>query len=132
MHVLTLAPLRPDGVRAVLEFIFAVHPSSVEAPRDQKQPESEAEAQARKRGANITTEALKVAAQLLGVPPRTVSAEDWFVGIGPQLLAMLDGEQEQELVKVASYIICSGFLAKKHLGAPGRAAVFLVLGVAAC
>jgi hypothetical protein len=117
MRILTLVPLRPDGVRATLEFIFSVHPSS--SLGDDKPPD-DSEKDSHKQGANITTEAVKVATRLFGAPPRSIKPEEWFAGIGPQLLAMLDGEQGQELIKVASHIICSGFLSKKHLGAPGE------------
>lgn len=41
MDALTLLPQRPDGVRATLEFVFSVHPSSAiknsEAASPQKQ-----------------------------------------------------------------------------------------------
>ncbi|CAJ2511964.1 Uu.00g075890.m01.CDS01 [Anthostomella pinea] len=111
MDVLTLLPQRPDGIRATLEFVFSVHPSSTlrasEAATTQKQ------------GANITMEALKMASILLSVPPASVSPADWFPGIAPQLLRLLDGNDGADLVKVASYVIGFGILGRKQFGAPG-------------
>ncbi|KAI5860447.1 hypothetical protein GGS23DRAFT_237332 [Durotheca rogersii] len=113
MDILTLLPQRPDGVRSTLEFVFSVHPSSTlrasDAPTLQKQ------------GANITMEALKLATNLLSAPPATVSPEEWFPGIAPQLLALLDGKDGQDLVKAAAYVIGFGVLGRRQFGAPGSA-----------
>src|SRR5690349_8953358 len=80
--ILASLPLRSDGVRSALEFVFSVHPSSAinttEAPAPQKQ------------GANITQAALSMATQLLATPPAAFTPEKWFPGIAPQLLALLD------------------------------------------
>ncbi|KAL2016521.1 hypothetical protein VTK56DRAFT_3449 [Thermocarpiscus australiensis] len=113
METLTLVPLRPDGVRATLEFVFSVHPSSTVKVSEAAVPQ--------KRGANITHEALNVASSLLSAPPASVGAETWYAGIAPQLLALLDGGEGPELTKAASYIIGFGILGRKASGAPGTA-----------
>ncbi|KAI0407992.1 hypothetical protein F4802DRAFT_605385 [Xylaria palmicola] len=110
MDILMLLPQRPDGVRATLEFVFSVHPSSTVRP-------SEAAA-SQKQGANITMEALKMASSLLSVPPASVKPETWFPGIAPQLLALLDGNDGLDLAKVAAYVIGFGVLGRKKFGAP--------------
>lgn len=112
METLTLVPLRPDGVRATLEFVFAVHPSSTVRVSEAAVPQ--------KRGANITHESLNVASSLLSAPPASVAPETWYSGISPQLLALLDGDEGPELMKAASYIIGFGILGRKASGAPGR------------
>ena len=112
MGILTVLPLRPDGVRATLEFVFAVHPSSSAARF------SEASAP-QKDGANITQEALAMASQLISLPPSSTSPEAWFSGVSKQLLPLLDGNEGLELTKVASYIIGFGILGRKSTGAPG-------------
>ncbi|KAI1084735.1 hypothetical protein F5B20DRAFT_219377 [Whalleya microplaca] len=111
MDVLTLLPLRPDGVRATLEFIFSVDPTSTVRAAEAAEPH--------KQGANITMEALKLASSLLSTPPATVGPEEWFPGIAPQLLALLDGKDGADLAKAAAYIIGFGVLGRKQFGAPG-------------
>ncbi|KAJ4307074.1 hypothetical protein N0V88_000449 [Collariella sp. IMI 366227] len=113
MEKLTLVPLRPDGVRATLEFVFSVHPSSTVKVSEAAVPQ--------KRGANITHEALGIASNLLSTPPTKVTPETWYSIIAPQLLVLLDGGEGQELVKAASYIIGFGILGRKASGAPGTA-----------
>ncbi|KAI5925460.1 hypothetical protein F4810DRAFT_717778 [Camillea tinctor] len=111
MDVLTLLPQRPDGVRATLEFVFSVHPSSTVRASEAATPQ--------KQGANITMEALKMASNLLSVPPASVGPEKWFPGIAPQLLRLLDGNDGPDLAKVAAYVIGFGVLGRKQFGAPG-------------
>ncbi|KAI1097393.1 hypothetical protein F4804DRAFT_174749 [Jackrogersella minutella] len=111
MDILTLLPQRPAGVRATLEFVFSVHPSSTvrisEAATTQTQ------------GANITMEALQLASNLLSAPPATVSPEKWYLGVAPQLLSLLDGKEGPDLVKAAAYVIGFGVLGRRRFGAPG-------------
>ncbi|CAK7264763.1 hypothetical protein SEPCBS119000_001161 [Sporothrix epigloea] len=115
VNQLAILPLRDDGVRATLEFVFSVHPSS--------QQNSAAAAGApispQKQGAQITLEALKMATRLLANPPACAKAGDWFRGIAPQLLSLLDGHDGLELAKVAAYVIGFGILGRKSYGAPG-------------
>lgn len=111
IDILTLLPQRPDGVRATLEFVFSVHPSSTVKVSEAAAPQ--------KQGANITMEAMKMATTLLSVPPATVKPEAWFPGIAPQLLALLDGNAGPDLAKVAAYVIGFGVLGRKQFGGPG-------------
>lgn len=111
MEKLTLVPLRPDGVRGTLEFVFSVHPSGTVKVSEAAVPQ--------KRGANITHEALNIASNLLSTPPASVTPEMWYSAISPQLLVLLDGAEGPELVKAASYIIGFGVLGRKASGAPG-------------
>ncbi|TGJ84251.1 hypothetical protein E0Z10_g4529 [Xylaria hypoxylon] len=111
MDILTLLPQKPDGVRATLEFVFSVHPSSIVAISEAAAPQ--------KQGANITIEALKMASTLLSVPPASVKPDVWFPGVAPQLLALLDGDDGPDLAKAAAYVIGFGVLGRKQFGAPG-------------
>ncbi|KUI67996.1 RNA polymerase II assembly factor RTP1 [Cytospora mali] len=113
MGVLTRIPLRPDGVRSTAEFVFSVHPSNTVSSSEAANPQ--------KQGANITHEALNMAAKLIAYAPRGTSPGDWYQGIGPQLLALLDGKDGPELMKVAAYVIGFGILGRKQTGAPGTA-----------
>ncbi|KAK3345320.1 hypothetical protein B0H65DRAFT_466282 [Neurospora tetraspora] len=110
---LTVIPLREEGVRASLEFAFAVHPSSTVKLSEAAVPQ--------KRGANITHEALVLASNLLSSPPSTVTPDEWYSGIAPQLFALLDGGEGPELKKVVAYVIGFGILGRKVSGAPGTA-----------
>jgi hypothetical protein len=109
--ILSTLPLRPDGVRGTLEFVFAVHPSSTVQTSEAAAPQ--------KQGAIITHEALSLASTMLSVPPKRVTPEVWFAGVAPQLLKLLDGNEGPELTKVASYVIGFGILGRKEFGAPG-------------
>lgn len=109
--VLSTLPLRPDGVRGTLEFVFAVHPTSTVKNSEAATPQ--------KQGANITHEALKLATAMLATPPKRVRPEAWYSGIAPQLLKLLDGDDGPEMTKVASYVIGFGILGRKDFGAPG-------------
>ena len=112
MEVLTRIPLRHGGVRATVEFIFSVHPSSTVGAPEEASPQ--------KQGANITQEALNMATRLLGNPPSGMTADAWFSGIAPQLFSLLDGQDGPELMKVASYVIGFGILGRRQFGAPGN------------
>lgn len=98
-------------MRGTLEFVFAVHPTSTVKNSEAATPQ--------KQGANITHEALKMASVMLSLPPKRVTPEDWFSGIAPQLLRLLDGNDGPEMTKVASYVIGFGILGRKDFGAPG-------------
>ncbi|KAL6885142.1 hypothetical protein HDV57DRAFT_492161 [Trichoderma longibrachiatum] len=111
MRTLTQLPLRPDGVRATMEFVFAVHPSNTGKPAE--------DAASGKQGAAITHEAVAVATKLLSSVPATMSAQQWFVGISGQLFALFDGEAGPDVAKTAAQIVGFGILGKKQFGAPG-------------
>ncbi|KAK4165081.1 hypothetical protein QBC43DRAFT_42322 [Cladorrhinum sp. PSN259] len=113
LEILALVPLRENAVRPTMEFVFALHPSSTIKTSEAAVPQ--------KKGANITHEALQMATNLLAAAPVSITPEKWYSGIGPQLLALLDGEEGPELVRAASYIIGFGILGRKASGAPGTA-----------
>ncbi|KAK3997079.1 hypothetical protein QBC44DRAFT_107130 [Cladorrhinum sp. PSN332] len=113
LEILSLIPLRENAVRPTMEFVFALHPSSTMKTSEAAVPQ--------KRGANITHEALQMATNLLAASPASVTPEKWYSGVGPQLLALLDGDEGPELVRAASYIIGFGILGRKVSGAPGTA-----------
>ncbi|RYP65018.1 hypothetical protein DL771_008515 [Monosporascus sp. 5C6A] len=113
MNELTRLPQRPNGVRAILEFVFSVHPSSTVKMSEAASPQ--------KQGANITMEALKMASNLLSVPPADTDPREWFTGIAPQLLSLLDGKDGTDLAKVAAYVIGFGILGRRKYGSLGSA-----------
>lgn len=109
ISILARLPLRPQGVHHTIEFVLSVHPSST----------SRNESAGPGRGANITHEALNAASRLISSPPVGMAPEDWFNGISPQLLSLLDGDGEPEMDRAAAFIIGFGILGKKQFGAPG-------------
>ncbi|TFA99432.1 hypothetical protein CCMA1212_008786 [Trichoderma ghanense] len=111
MRTLTQLPLRPDGVRATMEFVFAVHPSNAGKPAE--------DAAGGKQGAAITHEAVAVATKLLSSVPATMDAQQWFEGIAGQLFALFDGEAGPDVAKTAAQIVGFGILGRKQFGAPG-------------
>ncbi|EAQ83880.1 hypothetical protein CHGG_10284 [Chaetomium globosum CBS 148.51] len=104
---------RPDGVRATLEFVASIHPSSTVNVSEAAVPQS--------KGANITQEALALAANAISRPARTMTPEAWYPAIATQLLTLLDGNEGPDLAKAAAYIIGFNILGKKSSGAPGTA-----------
>ncbi|TLS26965.1 hypothetical protein PpBr36_04357 [Pyricularia pennisetigena] len=113
MRLLAAVPLRRYGVRATLEFIFAVHPLN-ESSSMEKKPDGAA------RGpTKISPEAMALASRLLSMPPSSIDPETWFAGIAPQLLDILDGRDGLDLTKVAAYVIGFGILGRRQFGAPG-------------
>ncbi|KAL0260879.1 hypothetical protein SLS55_004571 [Diplodia seriata] len=70
-------------------------------------------------GPSLPLEALMQASKLLSSVPSSMDAESYFTALAPQLLAMLDGAEGQELAKAAALVVGSGILGKKALGAPG-------------
>ncbi|KAL7922029.1 hypothetical protein ACQKWADRAFT_294255 [Trichoderma austrokoningii] len=112
MRSLTSLPLRSDGVRATMEFVFAVHPSNTGKPTNDGGSRG-------KEGADITHEAAAVATKLLSSVPASMNAQQWFDGISGQLFALFDGEAGPDVAKTAAQIVGFGILGKKQFGAPG-------------
>ncbi|KJZ80234.1 hypothetical protein HIM_00084 [Hirsutella minnesotensis 3608] len=112
LQTLTRLPLRADGVRSTLEFVFSVHPSNTAAVASGTQPQ--------KNGAGITHEAVAMAMKLLSSVPSTLTPEAWFEGISTQMFALMGGGAGQELAKTAAQIVGFGILGKKQYGAPGK------------
>ncbi|KAG6017003.1 hypothetical protein E4U43_002576 [Claviceps pusilla] len=96
-----------------MEFVFSVHPSNQDATAHSQQPQ--------KSGANITHEAVAVATRLLSTVPATISPEEWYGGISPQIFSLFDGDAGEDLAKTAAQIVGFGILGKKQMGAPGAA-----------
>ena len=110
---LALLPLRPNGVRHLIEFIAASHPSTPKSsiPEDSKSSQ----------GPALPIEALAQASKVLSSPPKGQSTQLWLSQLAPQLLELLDGEGGKELSSAAAYIIGIGILGKRSIGAPGSA-----------
>ncbi|KAH6713742.1 hypothetical protein BKA61DRAFT_48215 [Leptodontidium sp. MPI-SDFR-AT-0119] len=109
ISTLARLPLRPRGVQHTVEFVLSVHPSTSGSNSSANTG----------RGASISHEALNAASRLLSSPPAGMLAEEWFDGIAPQLLSLLDGDGEPEMDRAAAFVIGFGILGRKQYGAPG-------------
>ncbi|RKF56856.1 putative protein required for cell viability [Golovinomyces cichoracearum] len=108
ISTLSYLPLRAGGVQDTIEFILSVHPSNTNATLETTGKRS-----------SVTHEALNSISKLLSSPPSSILIKDWFDGIAPQLLYLLQGDGEPEMDKVAAYVIGFGILGRRQLGAPG-------------
>ncbi|KAL6235807.1 hypothetical protein BDW75DRAFT_128044 [Aspergillus navahoensis] len=106
--LLSRVPLRSNGVLQTIVFLAS-----------QLAPSLGHEAQGQGPGGlRITVNAIMHASRLLSAVPQGMEASDYFKVIGPQLLALIDGD-DPDLRKAAAYIIGNGILGKKAYGAPG-------------
>ncbi|PVH84121.1 hypothetical protein DL98DRAFT_453607 [Cadophora sp. DSE1049] len=109
ISALARLPLRSRGVQHTIEFVLSVHPST----------SSSSASASTGRGADISHDALNAISRLLSSPPAGMSAEEWFGGLAPQLLSLLDGDGEPEMDRAAAFVIGFGILGRKQYGAPG-------------
>jgi hypothetical protein len=108
---LSLLPLRPNGVRYTIEFIASSYPArQAPATQDDAKPS---------KGPALPLEGLQQASRLLSSIPQSMTAEEYLTRLAPQLLELLDQTEEKELSRAAAFIIGSGILGKRALGAPG-------------
>ncbi|RDI80918.1 hypothetical protein Vi05172_g9076 [Venturia inaequalis] len=108
---LSLLPLRPNGVRHTIEFIASSYPARpVTASEDGPKPS---------KGAALPLEGLQQASRLLSSIPESMTADEYLTRLAPQLLHHLDQAEEKELSRAAAFVIGSGILGKRALGAPG-------------
>ncbi|KAF9696120.1 hypothetical protein EKO04_006179 [Ascochyta lentis] len=108
---LAAVPIRPHGVRHVIEFLSLSYMSkNSQVPRDASGPQSRIP---------IPLEAVTQASKLLVSPPREKIQDDWIRQLAPQLFGLLDGDEGRELSRAAGQIIAGGILSKRSTGAPG-------------
>ncbi|KAI9789064.1 MAG: hypothetical protein M1835_001911 [Candelina submexicana] len=100
---LSLLPLRPQGVRQIIEFLALMSPDLPPlAANERGDPEISST-----QGPPLTPEAIKQASRLLASVPSSLTPRKYFEGIIPQLLALLDGEGGPDLSKAAGSILAS-------------------------
>ncbi|TID21529.1 Armadillo-like helical [Venturia nashicola] len=108
---LSLLPLRPNGVRHTIEFIASSYPARP-APASDDNPKLS-------KGAALPLEGLQQASRLLSSIPESMATDEYLTRLAPQLLDLLDQADEKELSRAAAFVIGSGILGKRALGAPG-------------
>lgn len=106
--LLSRVPLRENGVLQTIIFLASQLAPSL-GQEAQEQVSS---------GPHITVSAIMHASRLLSSVPQGMEASDYFKVIGPQLLALIDGN-DPDLRKAAAYIVGNGILGKKTYGTPG-------------
>ncbi|KAL4803845.1 hypothetical protein BDV18DRAFT_39950 [Aspergillus unguis] len=105
---LSRVPLRENGVLQTIIFLASQFSPSLGMEAEQEMS----------AGPQITVNAIMHASRLLSSVPHSMEASDYFKTIGPQLLALIDGD-DPDLRKAAAYIVGNGILGKKTYGAPG-------------
>ena len=105
---LSLFPLREGGVRECIDFVAGAV-SNAETILNQGQSTS---------NPSITLDALKQASRLLSSVPASLTNDEYFSKLGPQLITLLD-EGATEMQRAAAYIIGTGTLSTRANGAPG-------------
>ncbi|KAL4923907.1 RTP1/Tango6 family protein [Aspergillus undulatus] len=106
--LLSRVPLRENGVVQTIVFL-----ASQFAPSLGHEAQEKASA-----GPHITVNALMHSSRLLSSVPQGMDGGDYFKVIGPQLVALISGD-DPDLRKAAAYIVGNGILGKKAYGAPG-------------
>lgn len=106
---LSLLPLRSDGIRQSINFIASTAPPLASKPEDQSVNEPKP---------HLSLECLAQASRILTAVPSLVSADTYFTALAPQLLQLLD-DSDLDNKRVASYIIGTGILSRRKIGAPG-------------
>ncbi|KAL4943774.1 hypothetical protein BDV06DRAFT_189173 [Aspergillus oleicola] len=105
---LSKVPLRENGVVQTIVFLASQFAPSL-GHEAQEQTSS---------GPHITVNAIMHASRLLSSVPQGMEADAYFRFIGPQLLALISGD-DPDLRKAAAYIAGNGILGKRAFGAPG-------------
>ena len=101
-------PLRVDGVRQTILFIA----------RSMPQANLQTSASVPVDGPAFSLEVLNQVSRVLCSVPSIISMDDYFLAISPQLLALLDGD-DQDMQRAASFVIGFGILGRRNTGAPG-------------
>ncbi|KAE8377031.1 hypothetical protein BDV26DRAFT_293587 [Aspergillus bertholletiae] len=101
-------PLRHDGVLQTIIFLASqLAPSLGHEAQDQTS-----------NGPHFTVQAIMQSSRLLSSVPQGMDPIHYFSIIGPQLLALIDGD-DPDLRKTAAYVVGNGILCKRAYGAPG-------------
>ncbi|KAE8133527.1 hypothetical protein BDV38DRAFT_257888, partial [Aspergillus pseudotamarii] len=101
-------PLRQDGVLQTILFLASqLAPSLGQESQDQTS-----------NGPHFTVQAIMQSSRLLSSVPQGMDPVHYFSIIGPQLLALIDGD-DPDLSKTAAYVVGNGILCKRAYGAPG-------------
>ncbi|KAL8782337.1 MAG: hypothetical protein Q9213_005458 [Squamulea squamosa] len=107
---LSLLPLRPDGVKQIINFIAGAAAGNTQQQADRLS--------SRSLGLEMSLDALAKTSKLLTSVPSTMTADQYFSALAPQLLDLLD-DQNIDNRRIASYIIGNGILGKRKIGSPG-------------
>ena len=107
---LATLPLRPDGVKQFI--LYRAQSSGSQVADGQTHSTAAAAFPA------VPLDVLQIIAKLLSSTPKALSPNQYFQGIAPQLLELLD-EEDDEARRVASFVIASGILSKRAIGASG-------------
>lgn len=110
---LSLLPLRPGGIKQTINFIAGSAPQEFPDPNarstnrvDQSQRPS------------LSLEVISQVSRLLSAVPSSMTAEEYFAALAPELLQLLD-DQSPDSQRAGAYIIGNGILGRRKYGSPG-------------
>lgn len=109
---LSLLPLRPGGVRQTIAFLATATPKHVPNSAAEDTPSDKADAKS-----VLSLEILTQASKLLSSVPSSLTPEDYFTRLAPQLWDLLD-EGPDDMRRAAAFIVGSGILGRRVYGAP--------------
>ena len=109
---LSYLPLRENGARQIINFIAASYPTPAFDSNNGSNNMSQ--------GLVLPLDALAQMSKLLSSVPMRMTPETYFKALAPQLWDLLEAKDDAEMRKAAGYIISSGILGRKALGAPDK------------
>lgn len=109
----SLLPLRPQGVKHTINFI-ASSISQVPFGSDASLPDRKSQSSA----LSLSLEVIMRASKVLSAVPSSLSADTYFTSLAPQLLQLLDGQNDDDR-RAAAYVIGNGILGRRKNGSPG-------------
>lgn len=110
---LSLLPLRPQGVKNTINFIAS---STSQEPFGSDASLTDRTTQP--FTASLSLDVITRASKVLSSVPSSLNAETYFTNLAPQLLRLLDGENEDDR-RTAAYVIGNGILGRRKYGSPG-------------
>lgn len=110
LDYISAVPLRPNGVRSVIDFVALSASSQSTSSGFESTP---------RQGPSLTSDTLSEISNLLAAVPRNMTEQAYYTNISKQLFALLDGIAGLDLAKIAANVIGSGVLGRRSVGAPG-------------
>lgn len=111
--VLSLLPLRPNGVQQTIVFIASTAPQPQNNPAEQRYNSN-----IHTSGLTLSVEILDQISKLLAAVPSSLTPGAYFSALGPQLLQLLDST-DVAMKRAAAYVVGNGILGRRKYGSPG-------------
>lgn len=110
---LSLLPLRPGGIKQTINFIAGSAPQEFQDPSAYSNDRID-----QSHSPSLSLEVISQASRLLSSVPSSMTAENYFAALAPELLQLL-GDQSPDTQRAGAYIIGHGILGRRKYGSPG-------------